>query len=86
MMRHRLTAALNEKVGASLVREMILKVGEVRGIAPESSPGKAAPDPADRPDPELLARIENLLVPLRDAPFRDALYRLLLRGYRPAKS
>lgn len=81
MMRHRVIAALNEKLRTTVVRELILRVGEVPGL-PTNPPGplRQAEDPP--PDPDQVARVEALLAPLGDAPFRDALYRLLLRSAR----
>lgn len=81
MMRHRVIAALNEKLRTTVVRELILRVGEVPGL-PTHPPGplRQAEDPP--PDPDQVARVEALLAPLGDAPFRDALYRLLLRSAR----
>jgi hypothetical protein len=82
MMRPRVVAALNDKLKTSTVRELILRVGEV--IAPlESPPGSPHPTVEPSPDPAHIARVEDLLTPLRDAPFRDALQRLLLRAFRP---
>ena len=83
MMSHRVTAALNDRLGAPLVRELVLRIGEVAALpAGPAEPPSPAPEPP--PDPVHLARIEGLLLPLRDAPCREALYRLLLRAYRPA--
>lgn len=83
MMRPRVIAALNERLQASTVRELILRVGQVE------APPATRPEPAHRPedphpDPAHLARVEALLSPLRDCPFRGALKHLLLRAYRPA--
>jgi hypothetical protein len=83
MMRHRLIPALNEKLRTSVIREMVLRIGEMRALLAGPSSGSAAPERVPRPDPANLSRIEALLDPLGDAPFRDALYRLLLRAYRP---
>jgi len=79
MMKHRLIPALNEKLQISVVREMILRIGEIPVLSPPppASPGADLVSPAD---PAQTARIEALLAPLGDAPFRDALRRLLLRS------
>lgn len=82
MMRHRLVTALNEKLHSSMVREMILKVGEVPPL-PAAPPAATHGAPAPRPDPARLAQIEELLSPLGDAPFREELYQLLLRAAQP---
>jgi predicted nucleic acid-binding Zn ribbon protein len=82
MMRHRLVAALTEQLGGSVVRELILRIGEV--AAPPVDPKPPAGPEAEPPsDPAQLARIEALLAPLGDAPCREDLFRLLLRAYRP---
>lgn len=82
MMRHRVITALNEKLHTTVVRELILRVGELPELpANPSGPPRQTEEPP--PDPDQVARVEALLEPLRDAPFRDALYRLLLRASRP---
>ncbi len=81
MMRHQVIAALNEKLGESVVRDLILRIGEVPAmpIQPPMSPGRSQAPP---PDPDLQARVEALVAPLGDVPFREELCRLLLRGLR----
>ena len=79
MMRHRVMAALNEKLGASVVRELVLRIGEVPAMPvypAASSRGVQAPPL----DPALHARVEALMAPLGDVPFREALCQLLLRA------
>lgn len=82
MMRHRVVGALNEKLRSTVVRELYLRVGDVPEL-PANPPGPAHQTENSPPDPEQAARVGALLEPLRDAPFRDALYRLLLRSCRP---
>jgi predicted nucleic acid-binding Zn ribbon protein len=82
MMRHRVMAALNEKLGGSVVRDLVLRIGEVPAMPVHpaaSSRGVQAPPP----DPALYARVEGLMAPLGDVPFREALCQLLLRALRP---
>jgi hypothetical protein len=81
MMRHQVMAALNEKLVGSVVRDLILRIGEVPAmpVQPPKSPGKSQPPP---PDPDLQARVEALVAPLGDAPFREELCRLLFRALR----
>ncbi len=80
MMRHKLVAALNGQLGSTIVREMALRIGEL----PEMSlfPGSGPISPAEdvQPDPARLAKIQALLAPLGDAPFREELFRLLVRA------
>jgi hypothetical protein len=83
MMRHRLVAAINETLGRTTIRDIVLRVGEVRPPPATPPNGKTASDTEIRPDPADLARIEALLAPFQDAPFRDSLYRLFLRTRRP---
>lgn len=86
MMRHRVVAALNEKLNTTPVREMILRVGEVDPPASDQ-PGSTAQNTQNQdppPSPTQVLRIEALLAPLEDSPFREDLRRLLLRAYRPA--
>lgn len=81
MMRPKVIAALNEKLRTSSVRELILRVGEVK--EPCIPPGSSLHASKETlPDPARVARIEALLAPLGDTPFREALRRLLLRAYR----
>ena len=79
MMRHRLVGGLNAKLSEPAVREMVLRIGEVPVPASEVPPSLA---PAREPavDPADAARVEKLLEPLGDAPFRETLRRLLLRA------
>ena len=80
MMRHRLIPALNEKLQVSVVREMILRVGEIPALPLAASSASPRTEHAPPPDPTEVARVEALLAPLGDAPFCEALRRLLLRA------
>jgi predicted nucleic acid-binding Zn ribbon protein len=80
MMRHRLVDALNERLGRHVVREMALRIGEVPEMPSVSGPAPSGPGGDVHPDPERLASIEALLAPLGDAPFREELFRLLVRA------
>ncbi len=80
MMRHRLVGALNERLGAHIVREAVLRIGEVLEVPMVPPPESGMPKAEVSPDPERLARIEALLAPLGDVPFRDELFRLLVRA------
>lgn len=82
MMRHRLVAALNEKLKPAEVREMILRVGEIAAVPEGPSPPPVQPEPACGVDPACVAAIDRALAPLGDAPFRDALRSLWLRASR----
>jgi hypothetical protein len=83
MMRPQVIAALNEKLKASTVRELILRVGEVTEPL-ATPPGPPTPTPDPPPDPARTARVEALLAPLGDAPFCDVLRRLLARAFQPS--
>ena len=87
MMRHRLAAALNERLKPAEVREMVLRIGEV-AVAPGGPlPAPTQTEPSSENDPARVAEIESALAPLGDAPFREALRRLWLRASRePAPS
>jgi hypothetical protein len=88
MLRHQVTAALNERLGGSVVRELILRVGEVPAM-PVQPPVGSSHAQALPPDPVLRARVDALITPLGDVPFREELSRLLLRalgGSRTASS
>ncbi len=79
MLRPRVIAALNERLRSSVVREMMLRVGEIPADLPEP---KSPQHPGDDhpPDPVRLSRIETLLAPLRGCPFHEALSDLLQRA------
>ena len=79
MMRYRLVGALNAKLSEPAVREMVLRIGEVAAPASEAAQTPAA-GRESRADPADVARVETLLEPLGDAPFRDTLRRLILRA------
>jgi predicted nucleic acid-binding Zn ribbon protein len=84
MLRHRLVGALNAKLSEATVREMVLRIGEV------PAPTFEKPQPAmlaeeRSADPVDTARVETLLEPLADAPFREALRKLLLRSSPSAR-
>jgi hypothetical protein len=86
MMRHRLAAALNERLKPAEVREVVLRIGEV---SPRTGPVPPAPTPSEvmsEHDPERIAEIERALAPLGDTPFLDALRRLWLRAARESKT
>jgi predicted nucleic acid-binding Zn ribbon protein len=82
MMRHRLIPALNEKLQVSVVREMILRVGEIPALLPAASSGSPRTQHLPPIDPIEEERVQALLAPLGDAPFCEALRRLLLRASR----
>jgi hypothetical protein len=84
MLRHRLVGALNARLSEGAVREMVLRIGEVPASTVEKPP---PPMPAEElsADPADATRVETLLEPLADAPFREALRRLLLRSSLSAR-
>jgi predicted nucleic acid-binding Zn ribbon protein len=79
MMRHRLVGALNAGLSEPAVREMVLRIGEIPAPATDAPPS-AASGREPTADPADAARVEELLEPLGDAPFRESLRRLLLRA------
>ncbi len=84
MIRHRLVGALNAKLSEAAIREMVLRIGEVPAPTlaeplPPLSVEELSANPVDT------ARVEALLEPLADAPFRDALRKLLLRSSLAAR-
>jgi len=81
MMRHQVMAALNEKLGGSVVRDLILRIGEVPAM-PVRPPASPRPSQAPPPDPNLRTQVEALVAPLGDVPFREELCRLLFRALR----
>ena len=81
MMRHQVMAALNEKLGGSVVRDLILRIGEVPAM-PVQPPASPRPSQAPPPDPNLRTQVEALVAPLGDVPFREELCRLLFRALR----
>jgi hypothetical protein len=82
MMRHRVMAALNEKLGGSVVRDVVLRIGEVPAMPAQPTGPARGGLQAPPPHPSLHARVEALVAPLGDVPFREALCHLLLRALR----
>jgi predicted nucleic acid-binding Zn ribbon protein len=82
MMRHRLIPALNEKLQVPVVREMILRVGELPALPPAASSSSPRTQHLPSAEPAEEARVQALLAPLGDAPFCEVLRRLLLRASR----
>ena len=85
MMRHRLVPILNEKLAPAVIREMVLRVGEVPSVSAGPSPKTVPPEPTRGVDPARLAEIDETLAAIGDAPFRDALRRIWLRSSREAR-
>jgi len=82
MMRHRLAAALNERLKPAEVREFVLRIGEISPSMGPSPPPSGPSEIEGETDPARIAEIETALAPLGDAPFRDTLHRLWLRASR----
>jgi hypothetical protein len=80
MMRHRLVPVLNEQLAPAVIREMVLRIGEVPSVPAGPSPKAAPPEPTRGVDPARLAEIDETLAAVGDAPFRDALRRIWLRS------
>ncbi|MBI4536515.1 MAG: DUF721 domain-containing protein [candidate division NC10 bacterium] len=83
MMRHRLVATLSESLGESVVREIVLRIGEVEdvpSVEPSVPPTDAPIDAAHR------AVIRELVSSLGDAPCCDALERLMIRASTSRKA
>ena len=83
MLRHRLIATLRESLGESVVREIVLRIGEVEDVpVPETSmpPAEAPVEPSRR------AEIQELAGSLGDAPCRDALEHLMVRASKSRKA
>jgi hypothetical protein len=76
MMRHRILEAMRERMGATAVREVVLRIGEV-SMRPAIAPARSEPVPP--PDPVRLAEIETIVAPVKDEEARQAFRRLLLR-------
>ena len=79
MLRHKLKTILNEEVGEAVVGEIVLRIGRTaqraRARIPNPPPQRAARAALSGME----ARIEELLSPLEDMPYRDALKRLFDR-------
>ena len=80
MMRHRLVPVLNEQLAPAVIREMVLRVGEVPSVPAGPSPKTAPPEPTRGVDPARLAEIDETLTSIGDAPYREALRRIWLRS------
>ena len=78
MLRHKLKTVLNEEIGEPIVDEIVLRIGQPSRRTTPAIPNprvqRARAAPADAE-----ARVQQLLGPLKDLPWRDALERLLNR-------
>jgi hypothetical protein len=86
MMRHRLLAALNERLRPAEIREIVLRIGDVSALPVGPPPQPPRPEPVRAIDPAQMAQIDLALASLGDAPFRDALRQLWLRAVRESAS
>lgn len=80
MMRRQILVAINARYGGHPFRDLILRVGEVVPGPAVPSSGRGVEEEPPPPDPAATAKIDELLTPLADAPFRTALRRLLWRA------
>lgn len=78
MLRHTLRTMLNEEVEEPLVEEIVLRIGRSSRRA-TAGPPAARHRGSPAPPVEARKRIDQLLDPLKDEPYRDALERLLQR-------
>jgi len=80
MMRHRLVAALNERLKPAEIREIVFRVGEVAAPPIGQSTHPPRSESTGGVDPLRVAEIDRTLASLGDVPFRDALRQLWLRA------
>jgi len=76
-LRHQILAELNNKLGKDALRDMVLRVGEVK---PPASPSRrAVPSPAllKTLTPQEVERMRELLSPIRELPCCEVLQRIL---------
>lgn len=85
MMRHRVVAALNERLDTLVIRGIVLRVGELPDLplAPLPHPSREAG--TAELDPVLRAKVESALAILGDAPCMEAVRRLLLRAAQESR-
>lgn len=78
MLRHKLKTILNEEVGESVVREIVLRIGRTsRSATPRTPSPRVGRKHTVSTGAE--ARVQQLLISVKDLPCRDALERLLNR-------
>lgn len=78
MLRHKLKTILNEEVGEPVVSEIVLRIGRT----PRSPTAPIAHRRVERASvvpTEADAKIQQILAPVQDRPYRDVLERLLYR-------
>lgn len=83
MMRHRLVGALRELLGESVIREIVLRIGEVEDI-PVTETSELPPEAPI--DASRRVAIQELAGSLGDAPCRDALEQLMVRASASGKA
>lgn len=72
LLKPRLIASLNERLGTALVKELYLRIGTLPPLSGEEAPPSPPPIEAEV--------FEELLAPVRDLPCREAIRRLLHRA------
>jgi len=77
-LKHQILLELNNKLGKAALREMVLRVGEIK--PPPLLPGRTHSCPANFPvlTPQNRERMEEILSPVKELPCREVLERVLL--------
>jgi hypothetical protein len=77
-LKHQILVELNNKLGKAALREMVLRVGEVK--APPLPSGRMHSSSANSPalTPQDRERMQEILSPVKELPCREVLERVLL--------
>jgi hypothetical protein len=74
-LKHRILVELNERLGKAVLRDMVLRVGEV--IPPSPAPMARLPFPESL-SPSEEERMQRILSPIKDLPCREVVERVVL--------
>jgi hypothetical protein len=76
-LRHRVLEELNSRLGKAALKEMVLRVGEVKPPTPSRSLDRPLPLPSSLA-PQDQEKMEEILSPVKELPCREVLERVLL--------
>jgi predicted nucleic acid-binding Zn ribbon protein len=79
MLRHKLKVMLNKELGEPALEEIILRIGRAPCRSAPDTPKARAHKAPSVPSSGAEGRIKELLAPLEERPYRDALERLIHR-------
>jgi predicted nucleic acid-binding Zn ribbon protein len=79
LFKHRILTDLQARLPEVCIRDMVLRVGAVRGVSGDQLPGEGSTSPEPRLRQEEREKIEEILSPLSDGECREVVGRILSR-------